>query len=91
MTITSAWRSESVIVSAQVLNSSPSFRGWQLLTEGKGGIQAVGLKEFIDWSAQHHQHLEQLCQQLQRGEVPNHVALRATGIGLARAFHRLRS
>ena len=58
-------------------------------TKGKGGIQAVGLKEFIDWSAQRHQQLEQVWQQLQRGEVPNHVALHVTGIGLARAFHRI--
>ena len=58
-------------------------------TEGKGGIQAVGLKEFIDRSAQRRQQLEQVWQQLQRGEAPNHVALNVTGIGLARAFHRI--
>ena len=57
--------------------------------EGKGGIQAVGLKEFIDFSAQRHQQLEQVRQQLQRGEVPNHVALGFMGTGLARVFHRL--
>ena len=57
--------------------------------EGKGGIQAVGPKEFIDFSAQRHQQLEQVRQQLQRGEVPNYVALHVTGIGLARAFHRI--
>ena len=58
-------------------------------TEGKGGIQAVGLKEFIDRSAQRRQQLEQVWQQLQRGEAPNLVALNVTGIGLARAFHRI--
>ena len=58
-------------------------------TEGKGGIQAVGLKEFIDRSVQRRQQLEQVWQQLQRGEAPNHVALNVTGIGLARAFHRI--
>ena len=58
-------------------------------TEGKGGIQAVGLKEFIDRSVQRRQRLEQVWQQLQRGEVPNHVALGFMGTGLARAFHRI--
>ena len=57
--------------------------------EGKGGVQAVGLKELIDWSVQHREHRNQVWRRLQRGEVPNHVALGFTGTGLARVFHRL--
>ena len=61
----------------------------ELGTEGKGGVQAVGLKELSDWSVQHHEQLEQVWRRLQRGEVPNHVALGFMGTGLARAFHRI--
>ena len=58
-------------------------------TEGKSGVQAVGLKEVMDWSVQRREHLQQVWRRLQRGEVPNYVALGVTGIGLARAFHRI--
>jgi len=57
--------------------------------EGRGGVQAVGLKELIDWSVRRREHLEQVWQQLRRGEVPNHTALHIIGIGLATAFHRV--
>ena len=61
----------------------------ELGTKGKGGVQAVGPKELSDWSVQRREQLEQVWRRLQRGEVPNHVALGFMGTGLARAFHRI--
>ena len=61
----------------------------ELGTKGKGGVQAVGLKGLIDWSVQRREQLNQVWRRLQRGEVPNHVALGFMGTGLARAFHRI--
>ena len=58
-------------------------------TEGKGGIRAVGLKELIDWTERRREHLDQVWQKLRRGEVPYHIVQSATGIGLARVFHRI--
>ena len=57
--------------------------------KGEGGIQAVGFKELINRLVQRREHLDQVWQRLQCGEIPNHVALNITGIGLARAFHRV--
>ena len=56
--------------------------------QGKGGIQAVGLNELIDWSVQRRKHLDQVWQQLRRGEVPNHIAARAVPTWLAMTFRR---
>ena len=61
----------------------------ELGTKGKGGVQAVGPRELSDWSVQRREQLEQVWRRLQRGEVPNHVALGFMGTGLARAFHRI--
>ena len=57
--------------------------------ERKGGIQAVGFNELIDWSVQRREQLDRVWQQLRRGEVPNHIVQGVTSIGLATVFHRL--
>ena len=61
----------------------------ELGTQGKGGIQAVGLNELIDWSVQRRKHFDQVWQQLRRGEVPNHIVARVAPTWLAMTFRRV--
>ena len=57
--------------------------------EGKGGVQAVGFQELLDWSVQRREFFDEVWGRLRRGDMPYHVALRVTPAGLARVFHRV--
>jgi len=60
-----------------------------LAAEGRGGIQAFGLQDLVEWSASRREHLDNVYAKLAAGEIPNHTALNILGVGLARAFHRI--
>jgi hypothetical protein len=60
-----------------------------LAAEGRGGIQAFGLQDLVEWSASRREHLDNVYAKLAAGEIPNHTALNILGVGVARAFHRI--
>jgi hypothetical protein len=60
-----------------------------LAAEGRGGVQAFGMQDLVEWAASRRGHLDNVYAKLTAGEIPNHTALNILGISLARAFHRI--